>query len=116
MSTTRRSGEDPHGMGDFSKLLGEGENPNNHVQQIPDGTIRGLGYGRGVQPSAALEGSAGFTWRDNQADGPRWNQDPRLPIKPLVPIPEPGYMDIATAHPNPSVVNVVAHVRRKRGK
>jgi hypothetical protein len=64
--------------GDFSELLGNGENPNGMIAQTPNGTERG-----GV-------GSDGRTWRWDMADGPRWNADP-MPIPPsLVPIEAMG--------------------------
>lgn len=52
--------------GDFSKLLGKGENPNGFVSQTPNGTyINGRGSD-GYQPRY---------WP--MADGSRWNEDPR---------------------------------------
>ena len=73
---------------DLSELLGEGENPHGMVAQTPNGTfING-------------RGSDGFVWKDNlDADGARWNDDPRMET----PILEPT-----------GIVRVQAHVRSKR--
>ena len=52
--------------GDFSKLLGKGENPQGFVSQTPNGT-----YING-------RGSDGYQYRWwPMADGKRWNEDPR---------------------------------------
>lgn len=51
--------------GDFSKLLGRGENPNGMVVQTANGTIvNGRGGDGDCRP-----------W--TMADGPLWNTDPR---------------------------------------
>jgi len=79
---------------DLDKLLGKGENPNGFVAQTANGTIRD---GRGGD---------GETWRYGQADGPRWNEDPRI-------MPEPLY-DAPTGPVVPrGHVQVSAHTRRK---
>jgi hypothetical protein len=53
--------------GDFSRLLGKGENPNGLVAQTVNGTVvNGVG-GDGVV----------FRFPGEMADGPRWNEDPR---------------------------------------
>jgi hypothetical protein len=65
--------------GDFSKLLGKGENPNGFVSQTANGTL--------------IDGRGGdgenYAW-GGMADGPRWNQDPRrddMSLAPTAPIP-----------------------------
>lgn len=60
--------------GDFSKLLGEGENPKGFVSQTANGTI------------INGEGGDGYQWRDesNMADSWRWNSDPRRDAMSLV--------------------------------
>lgn len=59
--------------GDFSKLLGTGENPNGFVSQTCNGTLVDGRGGDGNNYAAY-----GF-----MADGPRWNSDPRMESMPL---------------------------------
>lgn len=72
--------------GDFSKLLGTGENPNGFVAQTANGTI--------------INGQGGDGWSRpwNTADG-GWNDDPRIERTPLG---------------EPAVVEVRAHTRGRR--
>lgn len=82
--------------GDFSELLGEGENPNGMIAQTPNGTVtNGLG-GDGDQFRYSLI-----------ADGARWNTDPRQ---------ERSVVELAAAAPSlpRGRVSVMAHTRRKR--
>ena len=51
--------------GDFSQLLGTGENAHGYVAQTPNGTLIN---GRGGD---------GYDHPFVEADGPRWNDDPR---------------------------------------
>lgn len=83
--------------GDFSKLLGNGENPNGMIAQTPNGTER-----NGT-------GSDGSTWRYAMADGPRWNDDPTPRPPPLTPVEE----DPAVPAMPKNRVAVGAHTRRK---
>lgn len=76
--------------GDFSRLLGEGENPNGFVAQTANGTIRN---GRG--------GDGETFWRGS-ADGPRWNEDP---------LRDQGSMAWTG---DPGAVVVASHTRRRR--
>jgi hypothetical protein len=80
---------------DLSKLLGTGENPNGMVAQTANGT---LVDGRGGD---------GYTWRDGMmADGPRWNEDPRIEA----PNPAPG---LGSEQVPRGKVLVAGHMRRK---
>jgi hypothetical protein len=59
--------------GDFSKLLGKGENPNGFVSQTCNGTL--------------IDGRGGDGYNERaygrMADGARWNTDPRMETMPL---------------------------------
>jgi hypothetical protein len=80
---------------DLSKLLGTGENPNGMVAQTANGT---LVDGRGGD---------GYTWRDGMmADGPRWNEDPRIEAPNLT--PGPAMVKVPRGK-----VMVSGHMRRK---
>jgi hypothetical protein len=83
--------------GDFSQLLGTGENPNGMIAQTPNGTERNGG------------GSDGMTYRYGMADGPRWNDDPTPQPPPLVSV------EIAAMTPSlpKNRVAVSSHTRRK---
>jgi len=84
---------------DLSKLLGTGENPNGMVAQTANGTLVG---GRGGD---------GDTWRYGMmADGPRWNEDPRIEAPNLTPstVPMPATVKVPRGK-----VMVSGHMRRK---
>lgn len=74
--------------GDWSELLGSGENPKGMVAQTANGTI------------VNGEGGDGRSWRGSMADGSRWNSDPR---------PD------AVSYESPAMVMVPMHTRRARG-
>lgn len=92
--------------GDWSELLGTGENPNGVVAQTPNGTV--------------INGAGGDGWefaheRDN-TDGERWNRDP-MPKRD-----GPRMMDMPETLGATAVtvgvgrVRVVAHTRKKRSR
>jgi hypothetical protein len=57
--------------GDFSQLVGSGENPRGFVSQTVNGTL------------VNGHGGDGYCHPSVMADGPRWNEDPRPGVPEL---------------------------------
>lgn len=87
---------------DLSKLLGNGENPNGMVAQTANGTVR-------VGRNGGDGGGDGHSYRYGMADGPMWNQDPRMMPDSLVSVtPDPIGVSIPRGR-----VAVSSHTRKK---